>query len=156
MCSAFKTLSSVAPRVTSAYVELALPLDQNTALMLYYLPRSNHTLWVATCWDECFERFFHRPNSREVLQQRLQTWPTLGVLLLNGLRQDYARGALVRAKDCDTQVQKWLLVCEVTEVNLTDAATLFGPATQRATELVKARSLQLRQELRSDFFTPGA
>ncbi len=159
MCSAFKISSAVStqartapPRVTANYVELELPLDETTALLLYYLPQPHQALWVATCWEERFEQFFHRPNTEAVLQQRLRTWPTLGLLLWNGLRHDYARGALIQAVDCDTQTPKWMLVCEVSQVNAEDAFSLFGAATRRATELVKTRSLQLREELRNDFF----
>ncbi len=155
MCSAFKFLENAfakermaSPRVTANYVELTLPLGETAAIVLYYLPKSARAIWVATCWDECFERFFQQPCAREELQRRLREWPTLGALLWSGLRHHYRRGALIKAPDRDTGAHQWMLVCEVANVNLENAEELFGPATHAASQIVVARSLQLRHELR--------
>ncbi len=155
MCSAFKFFEKsseegrmASPLVTEKYVELTLPLGETTAIVLYYLPKSARAIWVATCWDECFERFFQRPCEREELQRRLREWPTLGVLLWSGRRNHYRRGALIKAPDRDTSAHKWMLVCEVANVNLENAEELFGPATHAASQIVVVRSLQLRNELR--------
>ncbi len=154
MCSAFKFLGNAsagkrmpAPRVTENYVELVVPLSETTAIVLYYLPKSVHVIWVATCWDEGFEFFFAHPREREDMQRRLRLWPTLGALLWSGLRHHYRHGALIKALDYDAGKSKWMLVCEVPGVNLENAEELFGPATRAASQIVIARSLDLQREL---------
>jgi hypothetical protein len=131
--------------VTEGYIELELPLDCTKALVVYLIPRSSMSVWVATCWDHTFDKIIEDPDE-ETLEVIAETWPTLAQLLVNGFKDLYSGGALIILEDLDDGENKWFVASVAGNISLEDLAKEF-PKIQKVIDVVLSRSAELAQEL---------
>jgi hypothetical protein len=136
-------------RATHCYLEMECRLDEGF-LVLYFIPRTATSLFVAACWDRTFDPILENAHDEDYLAAVERTWPTLAELLANGLADRYSTGALIRLEDADTGEPKWFLATVAGNLDLANVADWVGPRTQPAQNLIVQRSLALAAELQNN------
>lgn len=132
--------------VTDGYIELEIPIDRTKAMVVYLIPRSSRSVWVATCWDHAFDEILEDPDE-DTLEVIEGTWPLLAQLLANGFKDRYREGALIVLEDLDDGENKWFVASVAGNISLEDPEKLFAEKTQKVIQVVLSRSAELAQEL---------
>lgn len=132
--------------VTNGYIELEIPVDRSTALVVYVIPRSEHSAFVATCWDRVFDAVVEDLDD-DTAETIVETWPTLATLLGNGATDRYRDGALIRLEDVDDGETKWFVASVAGNISFDSAEEVFGERTQAVIRAVLETSGRLATEL---------
>ncbi len=130
-------------KATNCYLELEHEME-GVYLVHYVIPRNNTSVFLATCWDRAFDELLSDEDS---LETAVETWPTLGQLLVNGIEDRYSEGALIKLEDFDTGEPKWFLASICGNIDLEDMDSLFSERTAEATRVVVEKSLALFVDL---------
>lgn len=130
-------------KTTPTYAEFERKLE-DLYLVYYFIPRSENSIYVATCWDRYFDDFVASEQNLKVIAQ---TWELFTQLLINGLEKRYSEGSLVKLEDFDTGEEKWFLVSVSGNLDFTSEESVFTPRTDEVTALVVEKSFALFAEL---------
>jgi hypothetical protein len=132
---------------TNCYVEVETPLDTNTSSYFYLIPKTETSVFVATCWDDAFDKLLQGDEGD--LEIVADTWPTLASLLSNGVQDKYRDCAMIRLSDLDDGDQKWFLASVAGNIKLDNADELLGDRTMEVAMKVVARTAELLNELQT-------
>jgi len=133
-------------RATNCYIELEFPIDDSSCAVIYLIPRTESSVFVATCWGTTFDELLSNPSSQTV-DMITETWPTLATLLYNGLSDKYRDGALIKLEDPDYGENKWFVASVAGNISFENADTLFADRTMETINVVVTKSLELMVEL---------
>lgn len=136
----------IGTKVTHAYFEIEFPLDKDSGLIIYVIPRSKNSAAVMTCWEHAFDELVSNLDE-DTYETVARTWPTLAKLIHNGINDRYRDGALIRLEDFDDCEAKWFVASMVGNVSFDNPEDLFCERMQEVTNIVTAKTLQLFQEL---------
>lgn len=132
-------------KITNSYIELEYQLD-DSFLVLYYIPRTNNSVFIATCWDREFDQLLGNLDEND-LETIVETWPTLGQLMSNTVNDKYSAGVLTSFEDFDDGEPKWFVTSICGNLNLENIKELFGDRAQVTAQIVCERSMDLLVEL---------
>lgn len=136
-------------KVTNGYIEVEYSLDELFAV-LYFIPRSSTSFFIATCWDDVFDTILGQVDDEDDLETIIETWPSLGELLANGINDKYSGGALIKLEDADTGEPKWFVASVAGNLNLESLDGLFNDRTAEVSQLVLSRSVELFVQLQEN------
>ncbi len=131
--------------VTNSYIEVEFRID-DAFLVLYYIPRSSSSIFVATCWDHAFDGLLSNIDEDD-WETIAETWPTLAKLLLNGANDRYSEGALIKLEDFDDGESKWYIASIAGNLDFDNIDDLLGDRTQKVSQLVILKSAELLTEM---------
>jgi hypothetical protein len=134
-------------KVTNHYIELEFPIGDSLFLVLYYIPRSTSSVFVAACWNHVLDELLDNISDEDEWGTLVETWPTLAQLIVNGTKDRYKEGALIRLEDFDCGETKWFVASVSGNLDLEDLEKLFNDRTQQTSHLVLEKSLDLLTEL---------
>jgi hypothetical protein len=133
-------------KFTNCYIELEYPVH-SLYLVVYFIPINDCTVAVATCLEHHFDGIEQYLSDDNSVRTFTETWPLTAQLLVNGIRNQYSQGALIRFADYDTADQKWFLCTFVGNLNLDNLEGLFCERTREAELLVVNLSIQVLDEI---------
>lgn len=136
-------------KVTNSYIEVEYELNELYAV-LYFIPRSNTSFFIATCWDDVFDSILGEVEDEDDLDTIVATWPSLAQLLANGIKDKYSNGALIKLEDADTGEPKWFVASVAGNLNLESEEGLFNERTAEISQLVLTKSLELFVQLQEN------
>lgn len=132
--------------ITKSYIESEQPIDENYSIFAYIIPRDDHSVWVATCFEHVCDELV-RESDKQIHEAIADTYPTLANLLKNGIKERYQYGALILMEDSDYCEKKWFVVSIVGNISFNNPEDLLGDRVQQAIELVISQSMTLWIEL---------
>lgn len=133
-------------KITNCYIELEYAVE-GQYLVLYFIPVDDFTLAVATCWEHYLDGIEQYLADATSVQTLVETWPLTAQLLVNGIRDQYSQGALIRSADRDSADQKWFLCTCVGNLDLQNLESFFCERTLEAQRLVVDLSIQVLNEV---------
>ncbi len=133
-------------QATNCYLEIEWPINSNTCVVIYIIPRTETSVFVATCWDTAFDTIIAELDI-DTIKTIAETWPTLALLLNNGLGNKYRNGAIIRLEDADYGETKWFVASVAGNISFKSENGLFTAQTKEAINTVMSTSLQLFVEL---------
>ena len=133
-------------KTTNSYIECEYPANEDTACIVYIIPRNENSALVATCFEHIFDKLVSNLDE-DTSETIAETWPTLAKLLYNGINDLYQEGALVVLEDCDYCENKWFVTSIAGNISFESVEKLFGERMQEALELVISTSMTLWVEL---------
>lgn len=142
--------SEVRVRATRGYFEVEYKAQSEIYLTLYYIPRSESSVFIAACWDHAFDGPIEGLSDDDALETVTQTWPTLAQLLANGIEDRYSQGALIVLEDPDCGEKKWFVASVAGNLDLGSLDGLFTEETQEVARLVIECSTALMGELQEN------
>lgn len=132
--------------VTKTYIELEIPIGDSHACVVYIIPRSEHSAFVATCWDHAFDSILEDLDE-DTAETISETWPTLATLLNNGVKDLYREGALIVLEDFDDGERKWYCTSIAGNISFENAEKVLSERTNAVLQVVLSKSVQLLTEL---------
>ena len=134
-------------QVTNCYIEFEYKLQDETFAVVYLIPKDNHSVLVATCWDTIFDFVLENSDDEDFWETVCETWPDIAQLIANGIQDQYSEGALIKFEDFDTGDLKWFLASIAGNLDLEDIESLVSERTQETIGLVLKKSIEVFQEL---------
>jgi hypothetical protein len=131
---------------SKSYVECEYPIDENTACVVYIIPRNENSAWVTASFEHIFDELLSNLNE-QTCDAIADTWPTLASLFYNGIKERYQEAGLVVLEDSDYCENKWFLASIAGNISCNTLEDLFGERTQQAIQLVISKSMTLWLEL---------
>jgi hypothetical protein len=113
---------------------------------MYIIPRGEHSALIATCWDHAFDPILEGIDG-DAAETISETWPTLAMLLHNGMKELYRDGALILLEDFDDGERKWYVASVAGNISFENAEELLGERTRAVMQVVLQKSIQLMTEL---------
>jgi hypothetical protein len=139
---------------TPAYVELVtrVPDDEPPGTSyLYVTPEGQGSYSVLACWNNELDHLAELVNDPKLgdkyMNAIVQTFPTLGELIMSGNAGRFGEGAVVRARDPDDYEEKWFVGTVVGNIAVETLEDLQHPRFAAAYETVLGRSLAALYEL---------
>ncbi|MEA5573485.1 hypothetical protein [Calothrix sp. UHCC 0171] len=132
--------------IVQSYVECEYPIDENNAVVVYIIPRTENSVWVASSFEHAFDDLVINLD-RDTYEAIADTWPILANLLENGIKERYQYGALIVMEDSDYCEKKWFVASIVGNISFETLEDLFGQRVQQAIELVISQSMTLWIEI---------
>jgi hypothetical protein len=139
--------SETSTRATNAYLEIEQPLTEGNALIFYIAPRSESSVFVLTCWDHAFDDLIPQLDDENTAETVAETWPILAQLLMNGIKDRYRDGALIRLEDPDDGETKWFVASIAGNLRLDSPDDLMSEPVMKVVQVVLERTMQLHKEL---------
>ena len=136
-------------KTTASYIEVEYSIE-DVFLVLYFIPRSSTSFFIATCWDDLFDSILGQVEDESDLETIVETWPSLAQLLANGIDDKYSGGALIKLEDADTGEPKWFVTSVAGNLDLEREDGLFNERTAEVSQLVLAKSLELFTQLQEN------
>lgn len=136
----------VGSKIANSYIELEFPVDETSACVVYIVPRSATSIFVASCWGHAFDAIV-KGLDKQMADVIKTTWPLLAALLANGIKDKYSDGALIILEDFDDSENKWFVATTVDNLPLKKPEAIFGERTTTAIQLVFEKSMGLLKEL---------
>jgi hypothetical protein len=136
-------------RFTKSYVEIEIPISDDSAKIVYVLARSEDSGFVATCWGGWLFDFLI-PDRKTVSLDRLAPSCVLAALVKSGASGEFKDGGIVHLLDPDDSQRKWCLAYLVNGIDFSDERSVLGHDVLRAVEEVAQRSNELWRELKSN------
>jgi hypothetical protein len=133
-------------RPTNSYIELEIPIDEESSIFIYIIPKNQHSAFVAVCLDDMFEKIMDDLDE-DTLEIIVDTWPTFAELLYNGIKDKYQNGALIQLEDDDYGEKKWFVASVAGNISFENVEELFGERTAKAIGVVMNRTSELLSEL---------
>jgi len=133
-------------RVTNSYLEIEMPIDDDSSIFTYIVPRSERSVFVLICLDDMFDTLMNELDN-DSFETISDTWPTLAELLMNGAKDKYKSGALIRFEDADYGDNKWFVASVAGNISFESEDEIFGDRTMEALEVVMERTKELLTEL---------
>ncbi len=131
---------------TNSYIEIEIPLNENISSFVYLIPRNSNSVFVVTCWEHFFDDLVSNIDQDD-FETISETWPTLGELLINGIKDRYQYGALIVGEDPDYGENKWFIASIAGNISFDNEEELFGERTNEAIGIVLEKSLKVFVEL---------
>ncbi|MEN6624263.1 MAG: hypothetical protein ABFD50_22290 [Smithella sp.] len=135
--------------VTNCYIEIEICIN-NSYLVLYYIPKGDHSFFVATCWERLFDDILENIDDNDYRDTIIHTWPTLAKLLFNGANDKYREGALIKLEDYDDGEPKWFVASVVGNIDIEDISDFVTGKSGEIAKLVIEKSLALYTELNNE------
>lgn len=132
---------------TNCYIQVEMPIDTEMSVFVYIIPKTESSVFVATCWDDAFDKLL--TADEDDFETIADTWPTLAALVINATQDKYRECAMIRFADYDDGDQKWFLASVAGNINLDDTEQLLGDRTMEVAKKVIARTTELSNELQS-------
>jgi len=132
--------------VCNRYLEIEIPSDGSLSMFIYLIPRSESSIFIATCWEHIFDSLLEHfdENDWEII---CDTWPTLAQLINNSIQNKYGEGILIRLEDSDDGKSKWFLATVSANHDCNDVDDLLDKRTHEIIKFVAERTTQLATEL---------
>ena len=160
---------------TSGYIEVT----HSNESIIYYIPSGENTFLIGTCWTDKFDfiektglnlckgnvpeendmllammyNLYEDVIDKKLLAEISKTWPTLGVVINNGMYSNYQDGALIKLMDIDDGNYKWFLVYKV-EILANMSVDNVLSETQWVAKQVLQQSICLLDEMQNRDFRP--
>ncbi len=134
-------------QVTNCYIEFEYKLQDESFIVVYLIPKDNHSVLIATCWDTTFDDVLENLDDKDYLETVYETWPDIVQLIANGIKDKYSEGALIKLEDFDTGDHKWFLASVAGNLDFEDIESITGERTQETIGLVLKKSIEVFQEL---------
>lgn len=141
--------TEVTLRSTRAYIEIEWPINESLCAVIYAIPRTATSAFIATCWDDAFDELLRDVDSY-TLETIVETWPTLAYLLHQGLNDKYREGALIRLEDADYAEMKWFVASVVGNISFDSKEDFFTDQTVSTIQTVMSKSMELMVELQEN------
>jgi hypothetical protein len=133
-------------KTSKSYIEIEYPINEDTAVVVYIIPRNENSAWVASSFEHIFDELVSNIDE-QTSEAIADTWPTLASLLYNGVKERYQEAALVVLEDSDYCEKKWFVASIAGNISYDTPEDLFGERIQQATQLVISKSMTLWLEL---------
>ncbi len=78
---------------SKSYLECEYPIDEDTACVVYIIPRTENSAWVAASFEHIFDELLSNLDE-QTCDAIVDTWPMLASLLYNGIKERYQEAAL--------------------------------------------------------------
>jgi hypothetical protein len=133
-------------RVTNSYIEVEVPIDNNSSVFTYIVPKGEHAAFVLMCLDDMFDNLLENMDE-DTIETVCNTWPTLAEMLHNGIKDKYSNGALIKLEDADDGDTKWFMASIAGNISFESAESIFCDRTNEAMGVVWNRTITLLTEL---------
>lgn len=133
-------------RVTNSYIEIESPVDKESSMYIYIIPRDEHSAFVAICLEDMLDEILEGMDE-DSFDTISDTWPTLAQLLVNGMNDKYHHGALIRLEDADYGDNKWFITSIAGNISFDNADELFCDRTNETIGVVLEQTVNLLKEL---------
>lgn len=135
---------------TENYLEVNMQIEDTEMFFVFYLiQKSENSLLVLSCWDDTFDEIIENLDDENYLEILTDTWPILTSLLVNGVKDKYSEGALIKLEDLDNGDHKWFLASIAGNINFESFDNLFCDRTISTITTVKEKSIILLNELQT-------
>jgi hypothetical protein len=133
-------------RATRCYLEIEWPVNESLCAIIYAIPRTGTSAYIAACWETAFDELLRNLDSH-TLETIVETWPTLATLLYNGINDKYREGALIRLEDADYGEMKWFVASVAGNISFDSEDDFFTDRTVDTIQVVMEKSMELMVEL---------
>ena len=133
-------------KTTNSYIECEYATNEDTACVVYVIPRNENSAWVVACFEHNLDELVSNLD-KDTSEAIAETWPTLARLLYNGISDRYQEGALVVLEDSDYCENKWFVASIAGNISFENLEDLFGERMQEVIKLVISTSMTLWVEL---------
>lgn len=133
-------------RFTTSYVEIEIPISDDSAQVVYVLARNENSGYVATCWGEWLFDFL-TPDRETISLDRLDPSCILATLVRNAHKGKLNDGGMLHLLDPDDKERKWCVSYLVDGIDFSDGNSVLGKEVLHAVKLVAEKSDALWAEL---------
>ena len=134
---------------TKSYVEIEIPISDDSAQVVYVLPRTENSGYVSTCWGGWLFDFLI-PDRETISLDRIAPDCVLARLVRNGHKRTLDEGGMLHLLDPDDSERKWCVSYLVGSIDFADGESVLGKEVLHAVKLVADKSDELWSELASN------